>query len=307
MKCDKTILAPMLQLIHFGKTNDMVPSTLTTEFGEWMKYYEIKMGPMVWDQFKEIETLPSTSNGFKLNSRNLEPMDPTPIKIQRRYKTIRRPISYSIETPVKKVAAAKPMEAVAPKSAVDRPAMQSIYETTISRLLPTLDADLVNRKRSHVLPIKMVSTATVPKRLHLPMTSGYALGRIQPISDVSTSQADWYSAKTPSVRTKALPKMTGAMTNDDTTEPMDPRPVAVEVTTIAQPISISSESPEKRRSARSGAGKRKSAPISTINRPVEKKPGASVPRPSKEKATKVAKADSSTPIVAKKVGKSLAI
>lgn len=40
------------------------------------------MGPIVWDNFKGIEVLPSTSNGFKLNSRNFEPMDTTPVAVE---------------------------------------------------------------------------------------------------------------------------------------------------------------------------------------------------------------------------------
>lgn len=33
MKCDKKILAQILQFIYFGKSGDMIPSALTTEFG----------------------------------------------------------------------------------------------------------------------------------------------------------------------------------------------------------------------------------------------------------------------------------
>lgn len=104
MKCDKTILAQILQCIYFGKSGDMIPLALTTEFGIWMKYYEIEMGPIVWDHFKGIEVLPSTSNGFKLNSRNFEPMDTTPVAIE--VTTTQRPIFIVKKPPANTVTGA---------------------------------------------------------------------------------------------------------------------------------------------------------------------------------------------------------
>lgn len=205
MKCDKTILAQMLQFIYFGKSTDVIPSAFKTEFAEWMKYYEIEIGPIVWDHFKEIKILPNTSNKFKLNYRDFEPIEPlTPVPVE--MTAAQRPISISNKSPA--------------ISKVKKPATTATVSTAAKQKTPFVLSQLTAR------PIAK-PTNTILKSVAL----------IDPFMAAPHAVAGY-------------------------TAPVDPSPIAIEVTTTQEPISTSNTSkpPAKKPVAKKRTAKKPSHP-----------------------------------------------
>lgn len=175
MKCDKTILALLLQFIYFGKSGDVIPSALTTEFDKWMKYYEIETVPIVWEHFKEIEILPSTSNGFKLNSRNFEPMNPTPVRVE--VTAMQRSISTANKSPA--IIEVKKPATVATSNSVENQKRPTVLSTARSSTIDlTATPTISSAPKRKILVISPPATRSIAKRTKTILKSPVSINRL---------------------------------------------------------------------------------------------------------------------------------